>query len=195
VVRTTLGELEQPTSSWMLVCGSVPPGVPSGFYAKLIGMARERKVNTLLHADGEVLREGVEARPTVVTPNQQEAERLLGRNLLTRTHYLEAADRIRAMGPEHVVLSLGSRGGVAAFPDGLYEASPPRVDAVCPIGAGDALSAAYTWAVTRGSPPPDALRWGIAAGTASARLPGMSFATLTQTQEIYRQVEVRRVDS
>jgi fructose-1-phosphate kinase PfkB-like protein len=49
--------------------------------------------------------------------------------------------------------------------------------------------------VTRGSPPPDALRWGIAAGTASARLPGMSFATLTQTQEIYRQVEVRRVDS
>jgi fructose-1-phosphate kinase PfkB-like protein len=91
VVRTTLGELEQPTSSWMLVCGSVPPGVPSGFYAKLIGMARERKVNTLLHADGEVLREGVEARPTVVTPNQQEAERLLGRNLLTRTHYLEAA--------------------------------------------------------------------------------------------------------
>jgi 1-phosphofructokinase family hexose kinase len=195
VVRTTLDELETPESSWLLVCGSVPPGVPASFYAKMIALARERKVNTLLHADGDVLREGVEARPTVVTPNNQEAERLLGRNLLTRTHYLEAAERIRAMGPEHVVLSLGSRGAVAAFPDGLYEALPPRVDAVCPIGAGDALTAAYTWAVSRGCPPPDALRWGIAAGTASARLPGMSFASLPQTEEIYRKVEVRRAES
>jgi fructose-1-phosphate kinase PfkB-like protein len=41
---------------------------------------------------------------------------------------------------------------------------------------------------------PDALRWGVAAGTASARLPGMSFANLVQTQEVYRQVEVRRVE-
>ena len=98
-------------------------------------------MRTLLHADGDALREGIEARPTVVTPNQQEAERLLGRTLLTRTHYLEAAEHIRAMGPESVVLSLGSRGAVGAFADGLVEALPPRVDAVCPIGAGDALAA------------------------------------------------------
>ena len=42
--------------------------------------------------------EGIEAHPTVVTPNQQEAERLLGRTLLTRTHYLEAAEQIRHRG-------------------------------------------------------------------------------------------------
>ena len=130
----------------------------------------------------------------MVTPNQHEAERLLGRTLLTRTHYLEAAERIRSMGPEAVVLSLGSRGAVAAFPEGLVEAVPPRVDAVCPIGAGDALRAAYAWAIQRKSNPVDALRWGVAAGTASARLPGMSFANLAQTQEIYRQVEVKRVE-
>jgi fructose-1-phosphate kinase PfkB-like protein len=40
----------------------------------------------------------------------------------------------------------------------------------------------------------DALRWGVAAGTASARLPGMSFASLAQAREIYRQVEVRRAE-
>ena len=44
------------------------------------------------------------------------------------------------------------------------------------------------------SKPPDALRWGVAAGTASARLPGMNFATLAQTEEIYKQVEVRQVE-
>jgi 1-phosphofructokinase family hexose kinase len=180
------------TASWLLVCGSLAPGVPASFYGKLISMARRKKVKTLLHADGEALVEGIDAKPTVVTPNQKEADRLLSRTLLTRTHYLEAAERIRSMGAESVVLSLGSRGAVGAYPDGLIEALPPRVDVLCPIGAGDALSAAYTWAMERKSNAADALRWGVAAGTASARLPGMSFATLAQTQEIYRQVEVRR---
>jgi 1-phosphofructokinase family hexose kinase len=192
VERAVKDRLEGAT--WLMICGSIPPGVPSSLYAKLIAMARQRKVKTLLHADGQALREGVEAKPTVVTPNQQEAERLLGRTILTRTHGLESAELIRRMGPESVILSLGSRGAIGAFADGLLEAIPPRVDAVCPIGAGDALSAAYTWSMQRKPNSADALRWGVAAGTASAKLPGMSFASLEQTREIYRQVEVRRAE-
>jgi 1-phosphofructokinase family hexose kinase len=188
-VRDTLAGAQ-----WVMLCGSLPPGVPSSFYAKVIAMSRQRKVKTLLHAGGDALLEGIEARPTVVTPNQQEAERLLGRTLLTRTQYVEAAEQIRHMGPESVVLSLGSRGALGAFADGLYEALPPRVDAVCPIGAGDALTAAYVWSMCRKANTAEALRWGVAAGTASARLPGMNFATLPQTQEIYKQVELRRVE-
>ena len=189
VVRDTLDH-----ASWLMVCGSIPPGVPPGFYGKLISMARHRKVKTLLHADGDALREGIAARPTVVAPNQHEAGRLLGQTLLTRTHYLEAAERIRQLGADSVVLTLGSRGAVGAFADGLMEALPPRIDAVCPIGAGDALMAAYAWARERRTSVAEALRWGVAAGTASARLPGMSFASLAQAREIYRQVEVRRAE-
>ncbi|HTS66802.1 MAG TPA: 1-phosphofructokinase family hexose kinase [Candidatus Acidoferrales bacterium] len=179
-------------AKWLMVCGSIPPGVPSDFYARLIAAARKKKVKTLLHADADSLRHALEEKPTVVTPNQQEAERLLGRTLITRTHYLEAAPQIRAMGAEAVVLSVGSRGAVGAFDVGLVEAIPPRVDAVSPIGAGDALSAAYTWAIERRSTPIEAMRWGVAAGTASACLPGMRFADLKQTEEIFRQVELRR---
>ena len=189
VVRDTLDH-----ASWLMICGSIPPGVPPAFYGKLVSMARQKKVKTLLHADGEALREGIAARPTVVSPNQQEAGRLLGQTLLTRTHYLEAAERIRQMGADSVVLTLGSRGAVGAFADGLMEALPPRIDAVCPIGAGDALMAAYAWARERRTSAADALRWGVAAGTAKARLPGMTFASLAQAREIYRQVEVRRVE-
>jgi len=181
-------------ASWLMMCGSIPPGVPPAFYGKLVSMARHKKVKTLLHADGEALREGIAARPTVVSPNQHEAGRLLGQTLLTRTHYLEAAERIRQLGAESVVLTLGSQGAVGASTDGLMEALPPRVDAVCPIGAGDALMAAYAWARERRTSAAEALRWGVAAGTATARLPGMSFASLAQTREIYRQVEVRRVE-
>jgi 1-phosphofructokinase family hexose kinase len=192
VEKTVRESLEN--AKWLMLCGSLPPGVPVDFYGRLIAMARNKKVKTLLHASGDALREGIEERPTVVTPNQQEAERLLARTLLTRTQYLEAAERIRAMGPESVVLSLGSRGAIGAFSDGVYEALPPRVDAVCPIGAGDALTAAYVFSMRRKVNAADALRWGVAAGTASARLPGMTFANLSQTQEMYKHVEVRRAE-
>jgi len=185
-------------ASWLMMCGSIPPGVPASFYARLISAARRKKVRTLLHAAGDALSAGIEAHPTVVTPNQHEAERLLGRMLFTRTHFFEAAERIRRMGPESVVLSLGSRGAVGAFADGLVEAVPPSVQAVSPIGSGDALAAAYTWAMTRRdasrAPAADALRWGVAAGTASALLPGMQFATLAQTRRIYKQVECGSAD-
>ena len=73
----------------------------------------------------------------------------------------------------------------------FIEALPPRVDAVCPIGAGDALAAAFTWAMAKGSTFEDAVRWGVAAGTASAQLPGVSFATLQQTEQVYKLVEMR----
>ncbi len=200
VTKTELARVERVVrqslrkAQWLMVCGSLPPGAPPSFYARLIVMAREKKVKTLLDADGDALREGLDARPTVVAPNQQEAERLLGRTLLTRTHLLEAAVQIRAMGAESVVLSVGSRGAIGAFADGLLEALPPRIDALCPIGAGDALRAAYTWSASRNASQAEALRWGVAAGTASARLPGMNFASLHQTEEIYRQVEVRRAE-
>lgn len=182
-------------AQWMLLCGSVPPGAPPAFYAELIALARRKKVRTVLHASGDALRQGIAAKPTVVTPNQSEAERLLGRSLLTRAHCLEAASEILAMGPSAVALSLGSRGAVAAFPNGLFEAIPPLVQALCPIGSGDALTAAYAWRMSRPrASAVDALRWGVAAGTASALLPGMHYATLTETAQMYERVEVRRAE-
>lgn len=178
-------------AAWLMLCGSLPPGVPNDFYAKLIAVAHSRGVKTMLDTDGEPLVAGLEAGPTVVAPNQQEAERLLGRVLLTRNHFIDAATRIRDHGAEAVVLSLGSRGAVGSFEGRLYEALPPRVDAVCPIGAGDALAAAFVWAMTQTKDFPDAIRWGVAAGTASTKLPGLAFASLEQTRAVYQYVEVR----
>ena len=98
------------------------------------------------------------------------------------------------MGAESVLLSLGSRGAVGAFDHQMIEVIPPRVDAIAPIGAGDAMHAAFTWAMENSHDYRDALRWGVAAGTASALLPGMRFASLDQTKEIYKTVDVRKVE-
>jgi len=180
-------------ATWLMLCGSVPPGIPGDFYTKLIRLARDRNVKTLLDTDGDALLHGVEAGPTVVTPNQPEAERLLNRALITRAHFVEAATRIKAMGPDSVLLSLGSRGVIAVNENELIEAIPPRIDAVSPIGAGDALAAAYVWAATKKKDFAACVRWAVAAGTASTKLPGVQFPDLNQTKEIYKSVEVRKV--
>ena len=191
VIRGTLDG-----AAWLMLCGSLPPGVPPSFYAKLIAMARQKKVKTLLHADGRCAAgrhrsqtHGGDAQPAggraAAGPHASDAHALSGGRGRGSAPW----------GPESVVLSLGSRGAIGAFADGLVEALPPRVDAVCPIGAGDALDGGLHLVDAPARPSPaDALRWGVAAGTASARLPGMKFATLQQTQEIYRQVEVRRAE-
>lgn len=190
--KATLRRLDK--ARWLMLCGSLPPGVPAGFYARLIEAAKKKKVQTVLDTDGDALEAGIEAQPTVVHANQGEAERLLSTALLTRAHFLDAARKMRELGADSVILSLGSRGAVGANGNSLVEVLPPRVDAVCPIGAGDALAAAFTWAMVKKDDFEDAVRWGVAAGTASAKLPGISFASLEQTQQVYKHVEMRAVN-
>ena len=192
IERTVRGSLQG--AKWLMLCGSLPPGVPADFYARLINLAHKRKVHVLVDTDGEALEAAFAEKPCVVKPNLQEAERLLNRALITRSHFFEAVERIRAMGAHYAILSLGARGALAADKDGqALEVVPPRVDALCPIGAGDALAAAFVWAWNDGQSFAEAVRWGVAAGTASARLPGVSFASLEQTREIHARVEIRHI--
>lgn len=181
-------------ASWLMLCGSLPPGMDEHFYTKLIQLATNSKVETLLDTDGDPLLHGLEGQPTIVKPNQSEAERLLNTALITRSQLIDAVQRIKALGPKSVVLSLGSRGVIAATStEGVLEVIPPPVQALCPIGAGDAMSAAIVWALDRGESFGNALRWGVAAGTASSKLPGITLANLEQTKEIYPHTQVTRI--
>ena len=193
VEKTVAENLEG--ASWLMICGSLPPGVPADFYARLIKVAQKANVKTLLDTDGDALLHGLEAGPTAVAPNQAEAERLLNRALITQAHFREAAHRIVQMGAESVVMSLGSRGAVGATGTRVVEAVPPMIDAICAIGAGDALAAAVVWAQSDQQSFDDAVRWGVACGTASAALPGISFPSLAQTEKMYSRVELRVVSA
>ena len=73
------------------------------------------------------------------------------------------------------------------------EVVPPRIDAVCPIGAGDALGAAFVWAMARGYSFEESVRWGVAAGTASAKLPGIQLANFEETKQVYPQTQVTKI--
>jgi 1-phosphofructokinase family hexose kinase len=186
-------EKHLPEASWLMLCGSLPPGVDTHLYTKLIRLAAKHDVKSLLDTDGDALLHGLEAEPTLVKPNQSEAERLLNSPLITRSQWVDAVQRIKDMGAQSVVLSLGARGIVAANDEGVLEAAPPVVEAVCPIGAGDAAAAAIVWSLDRGDSVSEALRWGVAAGTASCMLPGISLANAEQIEGMYAKTTVTKI--
>lgn len=186
-------EKHLPQSAWMLISGSLPPGVDVSYFGRLMERARVHGTKVFVDTDGEHLQAVLEEKPAVVAPNQQEAEKLLNRSLITRGQFMEAVQRIQAMGAELALISLGGRGAVVTDGEATYEVIPPRVEAVAPIGAGDALDAAFLWARTQGSDSAEAARWGVAAGTAAAMLPGMSFPTIEQVRPVYKRVEVNRL--
>ncbi len=186
-------EARLPKTQWLMICGSIQPGVPPHFYCEIVEMAKSHGVKTLLDTDGEAFQHALEAKPTVIMPNQHEAERLLSRALITRGQCLEAVDVMQAMGPECVILSLGARGAIGSSPEGVFEALPPRIEALCPIGSGDALGAAFAWSMEKKKSFSESLRWGVATGTASAKLPGLAFPTFNDARAVYKQVELRHV--
>jgi len=180
-------------ASWLLLCGSLPPGLSVDFYARLIQAAREKNVKTLLDSGGEALRVGLEAGPTMVKPNRPEAEKLLNRTLLTRQQSMEALQQIARLGAQTVVLSLGSQGAMGTNGQGSFHALAPEIRQACPIGAGDALAATCVWALAENQSFAEALRWGVAAGSAAAATPGTSFASLEETRRMREQVRVEEL--
>jgi len=174
----------------LLLTGSRPPGVPANFFSRMIQLAADHGVRTLLDSSEESLKLGITAHPNVTKPNRPEAEQLLGRTLLSRTQSMAAVNEIRAMGAERVLLSLADQGVIAAWEEGLIEAVPPSFEAGCPIGAGDVLVATYAWATTQGKSFVDALRWSVAAATAAVRKQGLQFASLDEIEPIRKQVQL-----
>ncbi len=180
-------------ATWLTLTGSLPPGVPTNYYARLIRIAREHSVKTLLDTTGEALPLALEAGPDLAKPNRPEAERLLGRSLLTESHSAEAAEEIRKMGAAHVILSLGSQGAVAAWDGGRLRAVPRTPKTGSPIGAGDVLGATCIWALDKGEPFPTAFRWAVAAGTVAASLPGLGCGTIEDVEAALEEIEIREL--
>ena len=180
-------------ASWLMLNGSLPPKSPPEFYARLIRLARQHGVSTTLDSSGEALRLGLEARPTLCKPNRPEAERLLDRTILSESQAAAAARDIQKMGAEKVVLSMGSQGAIGAWEEGLLRAVLPSVQTGCAIGAGDVLAAICVLGLSRKMSFPEAFRWGIAAATAAAGNPGLTFAPPEQTEQMKSQIELRSI--
>jgi len=157
-------------AEFLVLAGSLPRGVEPGFYGELIREANRRGVATILDAEGEALRLGVEAEPHLVSPNMREAEALVGHEFSDSEDLAEGLDEIAELGARNALITLET-GCYALFREDRDEvrlrADAPIVEAVSRVGAGDTLLAGFVAARLAGRPFEEAVRAGVGAGSAS----------------------------
>jgi tagatose 6-phosphate kinase len=175
----------------VVLSGSLPPGVPDDLFATLIADVAPRP--TILDASGEGLRRGLDAAPTVAKPNRLELEEVDGRRLHTPQEVAAAGRRLRDRGVGWVVVTLGEEGAVVVCAEGAWLLRPPRVERINAIGAGDTLAAGLAVGLTRGLPPLEAARLGVAAAAADVRTELPAELTVAMVAGILPDVSVRRL--
>ena len=181
-------------NDWLVVAGSIPPPLSPDIYAEMIAMARAAWVHTVLDADGPALVAGVAAKPEIVKGNRRELERLLGRHLDDEGSTLEAAHILREMTIRTAVVTRGREGAVAESDEGSYRSLAPRVRAVSAVGSGDAFLAGVVHSLSRGGSMEDALRLGVAAGTAAVLTPGTELCHRREVDVLRPRVRVQRIE-
>jgi 1-phosphofructokinase/tagatose 6-phosphate kinase len=157
-------------ADYVVFSGSLPRGVDEGFYAEAIHDLERRGVPTVLDAEGEPLRRGVESEPQLVSPNQSEAEGLVGQELEDDEDFVSALDAIAERGARNVLITQGSgcfaRLRAERAPR-RFRAHGPVLEAISAVGSGDVLLAAFLRERLEGRPLDEALRYAVAAGAAS----------------------------
>jgi 1-phosphofructokinase len=181
-------------NDWLVVAGSIPPPLSPEVYAEIISLARENWVHTVLDADGPALVGGVEGRPEMVKGNRRELERLLGRQLGDENSTLEAASILRERAIRMAVVTRGREGAVAVCDDGSWRGLAPRVRAVSAVGSGDAFLAGVVLCLSRGEVMEEALRLGVAAGTACVLTPGTELCHRREVDILQPRVRVQRIE-
>jgi 1-phosphofructokinase family hexose kinase len=154
----------------VVFAGTLPRAVDESFYAEAIRDLSRRNVRAVLDSEGSPLRLGVEAEPFLVTPNQREAEGLVGQELNDDEEYLMAVERIAEMGARNVLITEESRSFGLFREDRkrlLLRALAPRVEPVSAVGSGDVLLAAFIASRLADKALDESLRAAVAAGTAS----------------------------
>lgn len=172
--------------------GSLPPGVPADIYATLGEIASRHGAKVVLDADGEPLMQGLRASPFLIKPNENETERLLGRAIDTLDDAARAAQELHSRGVPMVIVSIGEKGAALACAEGCWVAVPPELRAISTIGSGDSMIAGALSVLARDGTVEEAIRWGTAAGAATAMTDGSDIGTAEQIHELLPQVGVRR---
>jgi 1-phosphofructokinase/tagatose 6-phosphate kinase len=180
----------------VVLAGSLPRGVDEGFYAEAVREVSRRSVHVVLDAEGESLRRGLEAEPWLVSPNQREAEQLVGQELQDEEDVLMALDAIAEMGARNVLVTLES--GCFALVRAerrtrRYRAVGPQLEPVSVVGAGDALLAQWLAARVEARPTEEALRLAVGAGAASVLEVGAGRFDPAAARKLAATVEVHQV--
>ncbi|NQT74276.1 MAG: 1-phosphofructokinase [Chloroflexi bacterium] len=178
---------------YMVISGSLPPGVHPEIYRKIIEMAKGKGARVILDTDGESLRVGILASPDVIKPNIHELGRLVDAELKETSEVIEAARKIQEQGVEIALVSMGARGILLVSATEQWLATPPKVEVVNTIGAGDSAVAGFVYGLVEGKPLKESLALAVAAGTATTLRPGTALCERDDALRLVPEVEVSAI--
>jgi 1-phosphofructokinase family hexose kinase len=187
-----INQLAKP-GDWWVLAGSLPPGVPSDLYARMIRMINSAGGKSILDTSGESLKLGLIASPYMIKPNVFEVRELTKMSADSLNQMRKIAAVIHEMGVKKIVISAGKEMALFSTGEVCWKATPPQIEEANPIGAGDAMLAGIVFGLDSGEADDRAFAWGIAAGAAAARQPGTSIPTRSDVELLLNNIKVEEV--
>jgi 1-phosphofructokinase family hexose kinase len=180
-----------------VLAGTLPPGAGDDLYARLVEELRERGVVSILDSEGEPMRAGLRAGVSVVTPNEREAEELVGQEFADRDDLAHGLSELTRLGAGEAIITRPD-GCVAAVGEGserrLVEARIRALETVSTVGSGDAFLAGYVAARYDGRSPQECLAYGVACGAESTQHFGAGTVDRNHVERLLGEVELRDLE-
>jgi 1-phosphofructokinase family hexose kinase len=183
-------------ASICVFAGSLPRGVEPDVYAGLIRDVRKLGVTTMIDTEGEPLRLAMRSEPRVVSPNELEAEELVGHEFNDVDDRAQAVAEITRLGAAEAIMTVEDGCYAQVLEDGtpaLYRVQVEEQEARSTIGSGDAFLAGYVAARYSGRPPIDCLRFGVACGAESTQHFGAGIIDPGKVERLLPEVEAERL--
>ena len=157
-------------ATWVVLGGSLPPGVDPGIYGEMAQMAKDAGAKVILTTGGEALRRALDACPYIVKPDTREHLTLEGKALTTVDAIIEAGRGVIACGAEVVIISHDVTGDIAITRDDVWEINAQVATSKFKnlVGADDVFLGGILYKLSQDAALEEALRFGLAAGLASA---------------------------
>jgi len=180
----------QPPPDLVVASGSLPPGVPEDFYARLARHVRETGGRLILDTSGPPLASALREGVFLFKPSLRELGDFAHGPVDHEAEQAGAASAIVQSGCcQVVVVSLGAAGVLFATESGCERLPAPSVSVRSRVGAGDSMVAGIVLAISRGDTVRDAVRFGIATGTAAVMNPGTELCHRDDVEKVWRQVK------
>lgn len=169
-----LKEIEKLKPQFLVASGSLPPGLPEDYYARVAEFAKTIDAKFILDTSGNALYSAVEAKGIyLLKPNLKELAHLVGKDHLEMNEVDDAAlSLIQDARCRFVAVSLGPQGALMVSENGFEHIPAPMVPKRTTVGAGDSMVAGMVWSLFTGSPFREAVQIGVACGTAATMQSG-----------------------
>jgi 6-phosphofructokinase 2 len=192
--QSALSHLEECDADYIVVSGSLPPGVPIDFYARVARIVQSNGARLVLDTSGPALQAATSAGGIYLAkPSLGEFETLTHRKFETAGELVDAATSFVANGAvENLAVTMGRDGALLASRSGTLRLNGPNVKPVSAAGAGDSFVAGMTFALARGDNVEEAFMLGMAAGAAAVLTPGTQLCRREDVERLYAEVAAER---